>query len=414
MLFRVAPLLGSMLKSQTNLLIINCGSSSLKCKLFELDSLNRITNSPLAIFSVTGIGRSASLRIEINGQIKQEQKLSKSSHIEAATLILDEISKIGVQVIAIGHRIVHGGDSFRDTTKITAQVIDELEKLNPLASLHNPIAIQVIEEFQKAYGESIDHFAVFDTSFHQSMPKLAQLYALPQQMSKKYNIKRFGFHGIAHQCMVQSYSKISGQGGNYRLITLQLGAGCSICAVKGGRSIDTSMGFTPLEGLVMATRSGDIDPSIPSYLSKQENISLDEVEKLLNHNSGLAGLFGESGDMREILKARGRGDPRAALAIDIFCYRIQKYIGAYAGVLGGVDGIVFGGGIGENSPQIREQILASFNWLGVKLDSDRNQNGLAEQGQPLEISCEQSKIKVFVARVDEEAFIAQEVAKMLD
>ena len=259
-------------------------------------------------------------------------------------------------------------------------------------------------------GSDLPMVAVFDTSFHQSLPPHAAQYAIPGDLTAKYAIYRYGFHGLAHQCMAERLAQLAPDGAGRRFITLQLGNGCSVAAIKDGRSIDTSMGFTPLEGLVMGTRSGDVDPAMVSFLARREGVAADEVERWLNTRSGLLGVSGSSGDVRDLLAAEQAGDSRAALALEMFCYRARKYIGAYAAVLGGVDAIAFGGGIGENAPAIRARILEGMLWAGLELDVARNQATAGAEGL---ISKDGSRMRAYVVRVDEERLIAQETFELV-
>jgi acetate kinase len=281
-----------------------------------------------------------------------------------------------------------------------------------LAPLHNPASLAGIQGARGLLGSTVPMVAVFDTAFHRSMPPVARMYALPHALAARYRIRRYGFHGIAHASLVAGYAAFTGSTlEKDRLITLQLGNGCSITAIAGGKSVETSMGFTPLEGLVMGTRSGDLDPSIVSYLAHEEKVHAVEVERWLNEESGLLGVSGRSNDMRELLQAVAH-DERASLAIELFCYRARKYIGAYLAVLGGADAIVFGGGIGENSPEIRSRICADMEWCGVRLDPDRNRAavGLAP-GSAARISHDGTAVGVYVVADDEESWIARETVR---
>jgi acetate kinase len=253
--------------------------------------------------------------------------------------------------------------------------------------------------------------AVFDTAFHRTMPAHAAQYAIAHELTAKHAIYRYGFHGLAHGYMAEQYARLRGITlHDSKLITLQLGSGCSITAVKAGRSIDTSMGFTPLEGLVMGTRAGDIDPALVPFLARRESVSADEVERWLNTRSGLLGVSGRSGDVRDLLEAEAAGDSRAALALEMFCYRARKYIGAYMAAMGGADAIIFGGGIGEHAPDIRARISDGLQWAGLRIDETRN---AATTGRDGEISTDDSEIAAYVIRVDEEQVIAQETARLL-
>ena len=279
---------------------------------------------------------------------------------------------------AVGHRVVHGGDRYVESTVITDQVEAGIDALSELAPLHNPACLAGIRGAKAVMGATVPMVAVFDTAFHRTMPEVARHYAIPTDLADRHHIRRYGFHGIAHASLANGYAVCTGNSlKQARIITLQLGNGCSVAAIDKGKSVDTSMGFTPLEGLVMGTRSGDVDPSIVSYLSEREKVEPAEVERWLNQRSGLLGLSGRSNDMRELLRAvEQEGDQRAEFAIDLFCYRVRKYLGAYLAVLGGADAIVFGGGIGENAPEVRKRICRNMEWCGMSLHPDRNRTAV--------------------------------------
>jgi acetate kinase len=285
-----------------------------------------------------------------------------------------------------------------------------IEALGELAPLHNEPALQVIDAVSRRLG-GLPMVASFDTSFHRTLPPRAATYAIPYELTQRHGIQRFGFHGLAHRYMARRYVELSGRRlDTSRLITLQLGSGCSITAIEGGRSVDTSMGLTPLEGLVMVTRSGDIDPALVPFLAQREDISAETVAELLNTRSGLLGVSGRSGDMQALLEAEATGDARAALAVELFCYRARKYLGAYAAALGGVDAVVFGGGIGENAPAVRERIAAGFEFAGLRLNQNAN---ATVSGRDALISEPESPINAWVVAVDEEVEIARDVQQVL-
>ncbi|MDQ2805756.1 MAG: acetate/propionate family kinase, partial [Chloroflexota bacterium] len=301
------------------------------------------------------------------------------------------------------HRVVHGGDRFHAPTRLTPAVLTTLEAVSALAPLHNPPALAGIRAAQAALGPAVPQVVVFDTTFYTTLPPVAFTYALPAALTAQYNIRRYGFHGIAHAALLAGYCAARAiPPAAATIITLQLGGGCSATAIRQGQAVDTSMGFTPLEGLVMGTRAGDLDPALPAFLARQTGATLDDVDQLLNHEAGLRGIAGGNGDMRELL-ARRAGDPQAALAVDLFCYRARKYIGAYLAVLGGAQALVFGGGIGEHAPVIRAEICAGLEWAGVQLDPARNQ---AATGGAARISADAARISVYVVPVDEAAAIA--------
>jgi acetate kinase len=327
-------------------------------------------------------------------------------------LVLADISggikALDAEIGAIGHRVVQGGGLFTQPTLITEDVLNEIEGLNELAPLHNPAAVAGIRAALEVFGGNTPNYAVFDTAFHSTLPEHAYTYALPHELAKKHRIRRYGFHGTAHEYMLLEYSQARGIApSEANIITLQLGNGCSAAAIKGGRSVDTSMGFTPLEGLVMGTRSGDLDPEIVGYLAEEEGVEVAQVEDWLNKRSGLLGVSGRTSDMRDLLTAM-ETDARARLAVEIFCYRARKYLGAYMAALGGADGVVFGGGIGENAPLIRDRICGDLAWCGLELDAVRNAAVVGKAGV---ISREASKVMVYVVQVDESLLIARHVVE---
>ncbi len=305
------------------------------------------------------------------------------------------------------HRVVHGGTRLTRPCRIDPGVEAEIERLIPLAPLHNPPALAWIRQIRQRLGAQLPQMAVFDTAFYSTLPAAAATYALPRPLCREHAIRRYGFHGIAHRALWNRWRQLRpavAQGG--RVISLQLGAGCSVTAIDRGRPVDTSMGFSPLEGLVMATRSGDLDPTVVTYLQQQAGLDAAEVAQILNRQSGLLGLAG-SGDMQTLLEDDG---PDAQRAIELYCYRIRKYIGAYLAVLGGADAILFGGGVGENSPRIRAEILRGMRWLGVGLDPLRNREQLGQEGR---ISAAGSRIEAWVIPVDEAATMLQEALEAL-
>jgi acetate kinase len=400
-------------------LAINSGSSSIKFRLVDLagDATGRLTVMPALLQgAVKGIGGAASFEVVARGTEPSLTTLPIRDHADAWQVLFDRVGTAFGGIDAVGHRVVHGGDRYAEPTVITTEVEAEIDALSELAPLHNPPCLAGIRGVRAALGSGVPMVAVFDTGFHRTMPEVSRRYALPAELADRHRIRRYGFHGIAHASLAHGYA--AGVGISLeraRVITLQLGNGCSITAVADGRSIDTSMGFTPLEGLVMGTRSGDVDASIVSYLSEREKVPPAEVERWLNERSGLLGLSGRSNDMRELLRAvEQERDAQAEFAIDLFCYRARKYVGSYLAVLGGADAVVFGGGIGENAPEIRERICRNMQWCGLALDPERNRAavGLAA-GQAARISRDGSRLEAYVVAVDEEDWIAIETAKYL-
>jgi acetate kinase len=306
--------------------------------------------------------------------------------------------------------VVHGGDRFASAALIDDGVVDALDGLSDLAPLHNPGALSGIRAARKILGDSVPMVAVFDTSFHHTLSESAATYAIPYELAQKHKIRRYGFHGLAHQYDSARYAELNGKpAAEVKVVTLHLGNGCSASAIRNGRSVDTSMGFTPLEGLVMGTRSGDLDPALISYLARKEKVDAAEVESWLNQRSGLLGVSGLASDMRELIAAYD-ANPRARLAVDVFCHRARKYLGAYLAVLGGAEAVIFSGGIGENAPFIRENICRGMEWCGLKLDLGANATALGRDGS---VSTADSAIKIFVIHTDEETIIARETARTI-
>ena len=373
--------------------------------------------------AVKGIGGTATLELVTEGAAGSPISGSALDHAQAIRWVFERLEKARggrgdpaalSQVHAVGHRVVHGGERFSQSIVIDGAVAAEIEALSELAPLHNPACLAGIQATRAVLGSTVPMVAVFDTAFHHSLPPCARAYALPHELAARHRIRRYGFHGIAHASLVAGYAAFAGSTlEKDRIVTLQLGNGCSVTAIAGGKSIETSMGFTPLEGLVMGTRSGDLDPSIVSYLAHREHVDASEIERWLNERSGLLGMSGRSNDVRELLHAATQ-DERAALAIDLFCYRARKYVGAYLAVLGGADAIVFGGGIGENSPEIRARICVGMEWCGVFLDAGRNMATVGlPPGSAARISQEGAEIGVYVVADDEETWIARETVRCL-
>ena len=400
------------------ILVINSGSSSIKFRLVEVieKRSGELATEPATLEgSIKGIGAEAS--IEVRGQRVTHSKTSLEvrDHGEALRVLFARLGGSFGNIEAVGHRVVHGGDRYLKTTLITEQVEAGIDALSELAPLHNPACLAGIRAAKAVLGSSVPMAAVFDTAFHQTMPDVARRYAIPVDMADRHHIRRYGFHGIAHASLANGYAAYTGKSlKETRLITLQLGNGCSAAAIAQGKSVETSMGFTPLEGLVMGTRSGDVDASIVGYLSEREKVEPVEVERWLNERSGLLGVSGRSNDMKELLRAVGEHDDRAEFAVDLFCYRARKYLGAYMAVLGGADAIVFGGGIGENAPEIRRRICNDMSWCGIRIDPDRNLAAVGlKPGSAAKISTDDSKLMVYMVAADEESWIAKETARCL-
>jgi acetate kinase len=396
--------------------VLNNGSSSVKFDLVELlNAGGTLSARTLAHGQIDRIGHDGTLSVRASSGNTLRRATSVEDRKQAIGQALDAISELlpgadTLSVQAVGHRVVHGGDRFVSPVLVDDAVLSVLEGLDELAPLHNPAAVEGIRAAMESFGPDVPMVAVFDTAFHATLPEYAYTYALPHEMAQSNRVRRYGFHGTAHEYMLKRYAQNAGiSPQEATIITLQLGNGCSATAIRNGRSVDTSMGFTPLEGLVMGTRSGDIDPGIMGYLARKEGISGEEVERLLNETSGLLGISGRSGDMRDLLSAAGH-DPRAQLAIEVFCYRIRKYIGSYLAVLGGADVVVFGGGIGENAPSIRARICEGLGWCGLRLDPGRN---AATVGAERRISEDGAAIAAYVVAVDEAPLIAEHTARCL-
>jgi acetate kinase len=312
------------------------------------------------------------------------------------------------EIGCVAHRVVHGGARLTHPCILDAAAEREIAALAPLAPLHNPAALTWIHACREALGDHVPQVAVFDTAFFADLPEVASAYALPRELVRKHGLRRFGFHGIAHEGMWRRWRALNPNAACAgRVVTLQIGAGCSIAAIREGAPLDTSMGFSPLEGLVMATRSGDVDPGLLMYLQRAEAMSPDALEALLNEESGLRGISGTTGDMRSLLQS---GDPAARLAVQVYCHRARKYVAGYLAVLGGADAILFGGGVGTNAPRIRAQVLDDMGWAGVELDSERNRNVVPEQTA---VHASSSKIQIHVLPADEAAILAEKAAALV-
>ncbi len=391
------------------ILVLNSGSSSIKYSLFEMDDL-----LVLASGSIEQIGEVQSIHKyclpDSNGAIKESVDTQLvSDHRQGLADIIQLMQKSAVikhasELSAIGHRVVHGGEKFHQPTMIDETVLMEIKKMIPLAPLHNPANLMGIQETIK-FAEDIPQVAVFDTAFHQSIPAYAFLYAIPKQFYEQQHIRRYGFHGTSHYYVAKQAAKFLDKPlHSLNLITLHLGNGGSVTAIKQGKSVDTSMGMTPLEGLVMGTRSGDIDPAIPFYLNQNCDMSSEQINAMLNKESGLKGICGEN-DMRTIHAMADADDKNSQLAIDMYCYRIKKYIGAYCAVLGKVDALVFTGGIGENDNRVRETVCDGLSLFGLSIDPQKN---AMASTKAIDIKDKKSALSVLVIPTDEELEIAMQ------
>jgi len=391
------------------ILVLNCGSSSVKYQLIEMDDESVIAKG---IIEEIGSEKSIVKYKPSNGQEHKNTQAVKT-HEEALKIVIDTLMDpdIGVvkdksEINGIGHRVVHGGEKFSGSVKITDEVIKQMEECTEFAPLHNPPNLKGIEAAMTNLPNCIQA-GVFDTAFHQKMPKTSYLYAIPYEDYEQYGIRRYGFHGTSHLFVSGKCAEILGKKINdLKIITCHLGNGASVAAVKNGVSIDTSMGFTPLEGLIMGTRSGDIDPFVPLYLMEKRGMTHSQTSDYLNKKSGLKGINGKTSDMRDIENAYlDKSDEKSVLAFEMFCYRVRKYIGAYAFAMGGVDAIVFTGGIGERSPIGRELMLADLSQFGIELDKDANNKNDLYIGN--------GNVKVMVIPTNEELVIARETAAII-
>ncbi len=404
-----------------NVLVLNCGSSSVKFQLIatSLEDIASNTDRRLARGNIERIGGEAIVRLHATGREPQLFTSTLRDTKAAVELIVrwacseesgvSEVHAIG-DIHAVGHRVVHGGERFTHSVVIDDAVLRGIEDCIDLAPLHNPTNIKGIVAAREVFGNGLPQVAVFDTAFHQTLPEHAYLYALPYQFYRRHKIRRYGFHGTSHRYVAYRYRQIRDiPRDQTNLVTMHLGNGCSVAAIRGGNSVDTSMGLTPLEGLVMGTRSGDIDPAIVDFVAEKEGLSARDVETLLNKQSGLLGISGLTNDMRELLdEAHENNDRRARLAIEIFCYRARKYVGAYLAAMGGADALVFTGGIGENAPEIRMKICTGLDWIGVEIDPGRNLTYVGREGV---ISKDGSRLAVYVIPTDEELLIARDTVR---
>lgn len=393
-------------------LVVNCGSSSIKYQLIDMENENLMAKGYLEKIGLPD----SFLTHTVNGE-KHKIEQVITNHEEGIKLVLDQLvhSEYGVidsldEIGAVGHRVVHGGEKFSSSVLINDDVINVIKECIPLAPLHNPAGITGIEACKKVLP-SVPMVAVFDTAFHQTLPKMAYLYALPYEYYEKYGVRKYGFHGTSHKFVSKRVAEVMNKPvENLKIVTCHLGQGASLCAVDGGKSVDTSMGLTPLAGIPMGTRSGDIDPSIVTFLMKKENLTPDEMDNILNKKSGKLGISGVSFDDRDIEAAIKEGNERAKLAIDNFAYQVVGYIGRFVAQMNGVDVITFAGGIGENGIEVRKQICESLSYLGVKIDEEKNNC----RGKEVEISTPDSKVKVFVIPTNEELMIARDTVEIVN
>lgn len=393
-------------------LVINCGSSSLKYQLINMENETSLATGLVERIGIEG----SKLTQKVDGRDKYVLTVPMKNHKEAIShvinTLLDEVQgviKSADEISAVGHRVVHGGEKYSVSVIITDEVMKDLEEFSQLAPLHNPpniIGINACKELMP----STPMVAVFDTAFHQTMPEKAFLYGLPYELYKENHIRKYGFHGTSHKYVSQRAAEILGKDlKELKLVTCHLGNGSSVAAVDGGLSVDTSMGFTPLEGLLMGTRCGDIDPAIIPYLMDVKGYSYDEVNNIMNKKSGVLGISGVSSDFRDIENAAAEGNERAKLALDVFHYRVKKYIGYFMAAMNGVDAIIFTAGLGENGAETREEIIAGLEWFGIKLDKEKNK----VRGQERIISTDDAKVKIIVIPTNEELMIARDTVTLV-
>lgn len=394
-----------------NILVINCGSSSLKYQLIDMETENPLASGLVERIAIEG----SILTQKANGE-KYVVEVPMKDHNDAIKLVLEAlihpthgVIKSMDEIQAVGHRIVHGGEKYSQSVVIDEAVMKELEECSKLAPLHNPpniIGINACKELMP----NVPMVGVFDTAFHQTMPEKAYLYAIPYALYKNHHIRKYGFHGTSHKYVAIKAAEALGKDiKDLKIVVCHLGNGSSISAVKGGVSVDTSMGFTPLQGLCMGTRAGDIDPAVVTYLIKELGYSAEEVDNLLNKQSGLLGISGISSDFRDILEGRKVNNPNAINAFDIFTYRVKQYIGSYVAAMGGVDAIVFTAGVGENAIESREAVLSGLEFMGVEFDNEKNQI----RGEFAEITKDGSKVKAFVIPTNEELMIAKDTLELV-
>ncbi|MFO7612438.1 MAG: acetate kinase [Clostridia bacterium] len=395
-------------------LVINAGSSSLKYQLIDI-----VEEKLLAKGLCERIGFEDSVhKYAKSDGFSTETTLSLHNHVEAIDAMLRLLTnkELGViktmdEIKAIGHRVVHGGEAFNQSIIINDNVLDILRQCIDLAPIHNPANIMGIEACRQELP-GIPMIAVFDTAFHQTMPPKAFMYALPYELYKKYGIRKYGFHGTSHKFVMKRAACMLGRPAEeLKLVSCHLGNGASICAIENGKSVDTSMGFTPLSGLAMGTRSGTIDPALISFIMEKEEMSIEETTAFLNRKSGVLGISGISSDFRDLLKASGNGNVRAKLAIDVFAYRVKKYVSEYIGVMNGIDAIIFTAGIGENNSLVRKIVTDNMEFFGIKCDSEKNKS---DMGVEMDISTEDSPVRILVIPTNEEMEIALEVKRVLN
>jgi len=390
-----------------NILVVNAGSSSLKYQLFDMKN-----ESVLAKGNCERIGVDGKITHKTSGGVVLSYDTPFPTHKEAfLELVKNLTSGEGKvindvkEIVAVGHRVLHGSEKYKTSTVITDTVISDIEAFSELGPLHNPPQAVAMRACQEVFGKSTPMVAVFDTSFHQTMPEKAYMFAVPYEYYEKYHIRRYGFHGTSHRFVSGRYTELTGKAP--KLVTCHLGNGSSISAIDGGKVMDTSMGLTPLDGFIMGTRSGGIDPSVVTYIANKENMSPDEMSNMLNKKSGFLGISGISSDCRDLNEAAANGNKRAQLALDMLVYQIKKFVGGYAAAMEGIDAIVFTGGIGENDSAIRERVCSGMEYMGVRIDKERNKT----RGET-KISSDDSIVDVWVIPTNEEILIARDTVEL--
>ena len=405
-----------------NVLVLNSGSSSVKFQLIstDLENIAQNTDRRLARGTLERIGGEAIITLQAEGREKQRSTAplrdTRAAVDRAIRWVtseesgIEEVRSVG-DIHAVGHRVVHGGERFTHSVLIDDAVLRGIEDCMELAPLHNPANVKGILAAREVFGAGLPQAAVFDTAFHQTLPDYAYLYAVPYQLYRRHRVRRYGFHGTSHRYVAYRYRQLRDiPREQTNVITMHLGNGCSAAAIRAGDSVDTSMGLTPLEGLVMGTRAGDLDAAIVDFIMAKEGLSVQEVESLLNKQSGLLGISGLTNDMRELLdETHESGDRRARLAIEIFCYRARKYVGAYLATSGCADAVVFTGGVGENSPEVRARIAEGLEWFGLELDPERN--AAHAGGREGLITRDHARLAAYVIPTDEELLIARDTVR---
>ena len=407
-----------------NIFVLNCGSSSLKFQIIEtdLDLIKDDKDRTLAKGLIERVGSQAIISFQVEGQPPFKQAEPLRDHRAALNYVIKWLTNPDTEIPgvrnledihAIGHRVVHGEERFKKSVKIDKEVIAGIEDCIDLAPLHNPANLKGIYAAREQFGPSTPQVAVFDTSFHSTMPETSYLYAIPYQTYRRFKVRKYGFHGTSHRYISYRYRKIAGkEREDTNIITLHLGNGASACAIKGGYSFDTSMGMTPLDGLMMGTRCGDIDPTVIEYLMHKEGTSIDEVFSVLNKRSGILGISGLTNDMRDLLdEIKEHQDRRAILAVEMYCGKVRKYIGAYAAEMNGTDAICFAGGIGENSVEIRKKIITDLDWLGIEIDDKLNEQAFG--GKEMMISSPNSRVEIYVIPTNEELILARDTLRVV-